>query len=81
VVPHEKLPASLADFYSRDWKFISAFAGWLQKGHESKHDGLACDTIHDTNDVLLGIDVYTVVEIFSPAGKSSTFRAIYFLIR
>ncbi|KAJ7623931.1 hypothetical protein DFH06DRAFT_1230607 [Mycena polygramma] len=68
----DELPPTSADIYSPDWGFLQALAGWLRSrcAEGCDRNGLACDVVRGTNAVFLGIDVYTVIEIFFLAGLS-----------
>ncbi|KAF8137907.1 hypothetical protein K438DRAFT_1947086 [Mycena galopus ATCC 62051] len=70
ALSRDELPSSPSDFYSREWDFLPALSEWMLGRVGMERNGLACEVIRTTNDVFLGIGVYTVIEIFFLAGLS-----------
>ncbi|KAF8150353.1 hypothetical protein K438DRAFT_1865641 [Mycena galopus ATCC 62051] len=70
ALSRDELSSSPSDFYSREWDFLPALSEWMLGRVGMERNGLACEVIRTTNDVFLGIGVYTVIEIFFLAGLS-----------
>ncbi|KAJ7804316.1 hypothetical protein B0H13DRAFT_2491520 [Mycena leptocephala] len=65
-----ELPPSPSNFYSREWDFLPSLVQWMESRIDGNRNFLACDVIRSTNNVFLGIGVYTVIELFFLAGLS-----------
>lgn len=70
------------DIYHHHNDFLAHLVVWIQQrlATPSRMQGLACDAVRDANTVFYGIGVYTVMELFFLAGKSS-WSSIYKSLR